>query len=308
MRRAWGAREVALPVVIAALTSMVMLASRPSSLPGVMQQGRPVPVVVIACLGFSLVECLLVLPAHLATSTSAVPAYPSPGTDRPAAGDASVQGATTQCGLERFIDEIVQSPAARPHCETAALTLASALALLDADARARRRWQWIPFTFLPKAESDYVTAVLTMPEGARRTRCSSKRPRCAIERAALQLRERARQPRASAKGRSAVRPRLHVDRQPAREAPPQLLRAALVERLRGIAPGRGADPAGAREAAQPRSTGEIAAALARALVGEIPGRGRAHVPDGALLHGRAHQHSARGRPTPRLPAPMPPTR
>lgn len=64
-----GAQEVAKPVVFAVLTTMIMFAPL-LFLPG--NEGklmRVIPMVVIAILGFSLIESLLILPAHLTSDS-----------------------------------------------------------------------------------------------------------------------------------------------------------------------------------------------------------------------------------------------
>ena len=61
-----GARAVVKPVVYAVLSTMIFVAPM-LMLPGEMAKvGIPLPVVIILALTFSLVECLLILPAHLA--------------------------------------------------------------------------------------------------------------------------------------------------------------------------------------------------------------------------------------------------
>ncbi|NND66760.1 MAG: efflux RND transporter permease subunit [Halioglobus sp.] len=61
-----GARSVLKPVVFAVLSTMIFVVPM-LMLPGEMAKvGIPLPVVIILALTFSLVECLLILPAHLA--------------------------------------------------------------------------------------------------------------------------------------------------------------------------------------------------------------------------------------------------
>jgi multidrug efflux pump subunit AcrB len=175
-----GAREVALPVVIAALTSMAMLTPA-LFLPGVMQQGRPVPVVVIACLTFSLIECLLVLPAHLAHRRRL---RRLDWLGPVARLWSRVQGTATS-GLEHFIERAYR-PLLRRALHNRALTLCTAAAVF-ALTIGLVAGGWIPFVFLPKAESDYVTAVLGMPEGTPDAVLDEAILR--VETAALELRE-----------------------------------------------------------------------------------------------------------------------
>jgi len=61
-----GARAVVKPVMYAVISTMIFVAPM-AILPGEMAKaGIPIPVVVILALTFSLVECMLILPAHLA--------------------------------------------------------------------------------------------------------------------------------------------------------------------------------------------------------------------------------------------------
>jgi multidrug efflux pump subunit AcrB len=61
-----GARGVVTPVVFAVLSTMIFVAPM-LFLPGEMAKvGIPLPVVIILALAFSLVECMFILPAHLA--------------------------------------------------------------------------------------------------------------------------------------------------------------------------------------------------------------------------------------------------
>jgi multidrug efflux pump subunit AcrB len=146
-----GARAVAIPVTVAALTSMVMLVPV-LFVGGIGQQGHPLPKIVIACLAFSLVEALWVLPAHLAHGRGEGVWVFSFG----------LQPRVSR-GLERFVEQVYRPSLvfALHHRET---TLAAGFALL-AITTGLLAGGWIRFTFLPEAESDYVAAVLSMPEG-----------------------------------------------------------------------------------------------------------------------------------------------
>ncbi len=147
-----GTRSVAVPVIIAALTSMVMM------LPvlfvgGIGQQGHPVPKIVIACLAISLLEALCVLPAHLAHGWR--------GPLRPGL-ELGIQRRMS-LALEWFIDRAYRPSLAlalRERWSTVALSFALLSLSLGLVVGG-----WIPFTFIPEAESDYVSAALTMPEG-----------------------------------------------------------------------------------------------------------------------------------------------
>jgi multidrug efflux pump subunit AcrB len=152
-----GVREVAVPVLIAGLTTMVALA--PSLfLPGVIgAQARPLPIVALACLTFSLVESLLILPAHLAHG------------ERPRAGRVGaferwdrVQGRVSGL-LSHFIERVYRPSLRRILAERQlALALGSVTLLVTLGSIAGG---WVPFTFLPHTESNHVTAILTLPLG-----------------------------------------------------------------------------------------------------------------------------------------------
>lgn len=140
-----GANEVAGPVVFSVLTTMAAF------LPLMMASGtmgkflRNIPLVVIAVLIGSLIEALLVLPAHLARSKGGRP-----------------PGKVTR-GLRRFIHG--------PYANLLSLclkwrylvvALGVALLLLSLGLWKGGR---LPFTFFPRVESDWMTCQLTMPPG-----------------------------------------------------------------------------------------------------------------------------------------------
>lgn len=153
-----GTQAVAIPVVVAALTTMVMLVPT-FTLGGVGQQGRPLGVVVIACLGFSLFESLFILPAHLAHAGRG---FALPLLGAPIAAWTAAQQRVSN-GLFRFIDEFYR-PALRRALEYRSVTLAAAVAVFGLSI-GLTSGGWVPFAFIPEAEGDYVTAVLSMPEG-----------------------------------------------------------------------------------------------------------------------------------------------
>jgi multidrug efflux pump subunit AcrB len=150
-----GVREVAVPVLVAGLTTMVALA--PSLfLPGVIgAQARPLPIVAIACLAFSLVESLLILPAHLAQRAPQ-------GVGRRHERWERAQGGVSAL-LRGFVARVYRPVLRRALAERQlALALGSATLLVTLGSVAGG---WPPFTFLPHTESDHVTAILTLPLG-----------------------------------------------------------------------------------------------------------------------------------------------
>ena len=154
-----GAREVAQPVIFAILTSCV--AFMPMLLvPGVMGKFfRVVPIVVIAVLIISLVESLLILPAHLSHSMPWwLRVILSPYL--------LVMRWLAKLEMPRRLQEFIQHryvPTLGRALRWRYFTIASGVAalVLTIGVVAGR----VPFTFLPKVEGDLITAQLKMPVG-----------------------------------------------------------------------------------------------------------------------------------------------
>ena len=153
-----GAYEVGTPVVFAVLTSVAAFA------PLLMVSGvfgklmRVIPVVVICCLAFSLIESLLVLPNHL----SHLKHGEQNRSSRLGQLWQRVQRGFSQ-GLERVIERgyrplIQRAIAWRVSTVAIAITLLMlTFSLVTAG--------WIKFNFFPPIEADNVAAYLTMPQG-----------------------------------------------------------------------------------------------------------------------------------------------
>ena len=154
-----GAKEVSQPVIFAILTSCFAFAPM-LAVPGVMGKFfRVVPIVVIAVLMISLVESLLILPAHLS--------HPMPWWLRVIL--------SPYLWLMRWIGKLDMPHRLQHHIQHTYVpileralrwryfTIAAGLAILFATMGyvAGR----IPFTFLPKVEGDLITAHLKMPVG-----------------------------------------------------------------------------------------------------------------------------------------------
>ncbi len=153
-----GAQELGVPVTVAALTTIVALA--PSiALPGVMgTQGRPMPIVAMACILFSLVESLLILPAHLAHGTD--------GSRTARRGPLEHWQRIRErflAGLDRFVHGPYRR-ALRAALRERGVVLAGGW-LVFAGTLGAVIGGWIPFTFIPDTETDHVTAILTLPRG-----------------------------------------------------------------------------------------------------------------------------------------------
>ncbi len=154
-----GAKEVAQPVIFAILTSCFAFAPM-LAVPGVMGKFfRVIPIVVIAVLMISLIESLLILPAHLS--------HPMPYWLRVVL--------SPYLWLMRVIGKLDMPHRLQHHITHTYVpileralrwryfTIAAGVAILLATIGyvAGR----IPFTFLPKVEGDLITAHLKMPVG-----------------------------------------------------------------------------------------------------------------------------------------------
>ncbi len=154
-----GAKEVAQPVIFAILTSCVAFAPM-LMVPGPMGKFfRVVPIVVIAVLMISLVESLLILPAHLAQP---LPWWVRVGLAPYLWFMRLVAKLQMPHRLQWFVQRIyvpLLNKALAWRYFT--ITLGIATLLFTAGYVAGR----IPFTFLPKVEGDMITAHLKMPVG-----------------------------------------------------------------------------------------------------------------------------------------------
>ncbi len=151
-----GTREVAVPVIIAVLTTVFAFLPL-SQIEGMMGKFMgQVPIVVIAVLAISLVEALLILPAHLTT----VPDASVHGEPR------GLVGRFQRWFAGRFLYFVEHSY--RPTLEYAArhravvVTAAMASLLLLAGFVGGGH---IKFTFMPKIDADNMLCVINMPAG-----------------------------------------------------------------------------------------------------------------------------------------------
>jgi multidrug efflux pump subunit AcrB len=152
-----GVREVAVPVVFAVLTTCIAFAPM-LFVPGVMGKFfRNIPIVVIAVLLISLVEALLILPAHLA--------HTKPAGGKGIRGYLHQKQQRFSRGVERFV-ETVYAPFLRRCLDWRYLTVAVSIAMFIAALGVQQGGR-IKFTFMPKIDHDLVTATLEMPVGTR---------------------------------------------------------------------------------------------------------------------------------------------
>jgi multidrug efflux pump subunit AcrB len=150
-----GVREVVQPVVFAVLTTVIAFTPL-LFVPGVAGKFfRNIPLIVIPILLISLVEALLILPAHLAH-----------------VGEPSKEGLTAKLHgfqqkignlLERFIDNVYY-PSAKKFLRFRYVTLAASVGVLVLAAAFVFSGR-ITFNFMPKIEGDEVSASVEMPFG-----------------------------------------------------------------------------------------------------------------------------------------------
>ena len=154
-----GVQGVALPVVFGVLTTMAAFAPM-LFIPGPMGRiTRVIPIVVCACLFFSLLESLFVLPSHLGHGQGQTDAPPR---HRVAATWRRFQDAIAR-SLARFIAETY-----RPFLERALarryLTAAAGLSILVVTAGLLAGGH-LRFVFQPDVEGDVTVAYVNMPLG-----------------------------------------------------------------------------------------------------------------------------------------------
>jgi multidrug efflux pump subunit AcrB len=175
-----GAQEVAKPVIFAVLTTVAAF------LPLLMVPGNTgkiigiIPIIVIVTIGFSLVESLLVLPAHLRNIR--------PDDDKNKRGVSGLWR-RFQSGfserLERFVERVYQ-PVLKRCLHARYLTVAVALFILLSTV-GLVGGGWIKSVFFSPVEGDNVAAMLTMPLGTPAD--VTARAVRQLEESALQLRQ-----------------------------------------------------------------------------------------------------------------------
>ncbi len=147
-----GAREIAKPVTFAVLTTVAAFMPL-MFVPGMMGKiFRVIPLVVIPCLLFSLIESLGILPAHLGHLGK-----------RPTSGSWHRFQQFFANGLKTFVRTVYQpllETALRWRYVTAAVGL-STLILTGGMVLGG----WTSFHFFPSIEADFMAASLTMPQG-----------------------------------------------------------------------------------------------------------------------------------------------
>ena len=147
-----GAYEIAKPVTFAVLTTVAAF-SPLLFVPGMMGKiFRVIPLVVIPCLLFSLIESLNILPAHL----SHIPKRTRPGPWR------RFQSLFSE-GLKRFVRSVycpLLESALRWRYLTASIGVGIMIVTVGLVLSGRP-----PFRFIPNIEADVISASVTMPQG-----------------------------------------------------------------------------------------------------------------------------------------------
>jgi len=147
-----GAQEITKPVIFAVLTTVAAFMPL-LFVPGMMGKiFRVIPLVVIPCLLFSLIESLGVLPAHL----SHVRKRGTPGVW------GRFQGLFVN-GLKRFIQRVYK-PGLEFGLRWRYLTAAAGVAMLIVTG-GMVLGGWTSFHFIPSIEADVMAASITLPQG-----------------------------------------------------------------------------------------------------------------------------------------------
>lgn len=151
-----GTKRVSIPVTFAVLTTIVAFLPI-LTIPGFLGKFfYPIPVVVIACLVWSLIQSKLVLPYHLTLCNVG-------GGGREKINWLQRQQRKIADGLERFIERRYRpflKHAIRFRYATVAAFVGILAIMLGALAGKH-----LPFVFFPPVPSDYIVAKLVMPEG-----------------------------------------------------------------------------------------------------------------------------------------------
>lgn len=152
-----GARNVVKPVMYAVISTMIFVAPM-LMLPGDMAKvGTPLPIVIIIALTFSLVECMLILPAHLAHMR---PPRPSrfAWLRRVEAVRQSIADGMTYCA-EHIYRPFLERCLKANMLVTALFTVALLLSL------SLYAGGWLQTGFFPNVRADYVEVEIELPEG-----------------------------------------------------------------------------------------------------------------------------------------------
>jgi multidrug efflux pump subunit AcrB len=153
-----GVREMAMPVTFAIITTVAAFAPLLFVSGNMGKVMRQIPIVVIMVLLMSLVEALLILPAHLSGAGTLF--YKIMG---PILGPIERVQARVQSGLQWFIrGPYRKSLDFALEWRYLTVAVATVFLLLSVSLVAGG---FLKFSFMPKVDSDNMTALLTMPQG-----------------------------------------------------------------------------------------------------------------------------------------------
>jgi multidrug efflux pump subunit AcrB len=153
-----GAQGIAMPVIFGVLTTIVAFVPMLFVVGPMGRMTRIIPMIVIACLIFSLIESLFVLPSHLAHAA----ARETRGSHPVTRTWLRFQGIVAST-LQRFIREVYR-PVLEILLEWRYLTVAAGVSILLI-AMAILGGGWLRFVFQPEVEGEVAVAYLTMPLG-----------------------------------------------------------------------------------------------------------------------------------------------
>ncbi len=153
-----GVREMAMPVTFAIITTVAAFAPLLFVAGNMGKVMRQIPIVVIMVLLMSLVEALLILPAHLSGAGTLFHRIMDP-----ILGPIERVQARVQRGLQWFIRGPYRS-SLELALEWRYLTVAVAMVFLFLSV-SLVAGGFLKFSFMPKVDSDNMVALLTMPQG-----------------------------------------------------------------------------------------------------------------------------------------------
>ena len=173
-----GVREMAMPVTFAIITSVAAFAPLLFVAGNMGKVMRNIPIVVIAVLLMSLVEALLILPAHLSGEGWRTHRFIRPVVE-------AIEGVQNrvQKWLQRFIDGPYRKSLDFA-LEWRYLTVAAAVVMLLLVV-ALVGGGYLKFSFMPKVDADNMVAFLTMPQGTPAAQTAQVLER--VERAATEV-------------------------------------------------------------------------------------------------------------------------
>ncbi len=154
-----GAQTIVVPVTFGVLTTIAAFMPL-AFLPGPMgRMSRVLPLIVIACLIFSVIEAMFILPAHLGHGRKPLDA---PSSNAISAGWRRFQGRIA-AGLQNLI-ETRYRPALRRVLEWRYTTVTAAVSLLIFTS-GLLIGGWLKFVFIQPVEADMIRASLTLTQG-----------------------------------------------------------------------------------------------------------------------------------------------